>query len=226
MNTDNLNEALNWNNLNYFNSANIPGNCYVWQALGTPKSKTNFHPRNIQQAGKWATCQYYNSLFIKLEKRRCTWNYEVAFRSFLPIHVISLGSSALRSMIQPLFTCLSFLGTKVDFATRLERHSTLIYHSGTFYKGKKTGRSDRKRGEGVGGELLRRRSEWFLFWSRLAGKVQKERSSPELRSYPASEVGPVQQTGFPICSASDSPRRLGRLPKSKAAVRPRAYALD
>lgn len=24
MNTDNLNEALNWNNLNYFNSANIP----------------------------------------------------------------------------------------------------------------------------------------------------------------------------------------------------------
>ena len=110
MNTDNLNEALNWNNLNYVNSANIPGNCYVWQALGTPKNKTNFHPRNIQQAGKWATCQYYNSLFIKLEKRRCTWNYEVAFRSFLPIHVISLGSSALRSMIQPLFTCLSFLG--------------------------------------------------------------------------------------------------------------------
>lgn len=79
-------------------------------------------PWGLQKARQISTLETFNKqvngplvniiifLFIKLEKRRCTWSYEVAFRSFLPIQVISLGSSALRSMIQPLFTCLSFLG--------------------------------------------------------------------------------------------------------------------
>lgn len=110
MNTDNLNEALNWNHLNYFNSANIPEIVMFGKPWGLQKARqiSTLETFNKQVNGPLVNIIIF--LFIKLEKRRCTWSYEVAFRSFLPVQVISLGSCALRSMMQPLFTCLSFLG--------------------------------------------------------------------------------------------------------------------
>lgn len=107
-------------------------------------------PWELQKARQISTLETFNKqvngplvniiifLFIKLEKRRCTWSYEVAFRSFLPIQVISLGSSALRSMIQPLFTCLSFLG--VTFTNHLWALGGISHISKTM-SGKKFHRS-------------------------------------------------------------------------------------